>query len=429
MLFLTLILGEKASAKMGNAAVALRSGGGLELIRRMIVALWLALAAAAGEPRRIDVFVAGTHGYFTYRIPGIVVTPKGTVIAYAEARKTNAADWGAIDIVTRRSEDGGASWLSQHAIGKVLRSLKQNPAAASVARPPDAITYNNPVAIVDRRKGIVHFLFCVEYMQAFYMRSTDDGRTFSPPVEITSTFEKFRPEYPWKVIATGPGHGIQLRNGRLIMPVWLSTADGGNPHRPNVVATIYSDDHGNNWRGGEIAVRTAGEVVNPNETVAEQLADGKVMLNVRSPSPAHRRIVAVSEDGATKWSAPRFQQELLEPVCFGSLVRYGRTSSRGPNRLLFVNPDNLERIAGHAEPGQSRDRRNLTVQLSEDDGATWKVKRVLDPGWAGYSDINVAKDGTILCLYERGEPNPKQLRIAALTLARFSLEWLTEPQR
>jgi sialidase-1 len=210
-----------------------------------------------------------------------------------------------------------------------------------------------------------------------------------------------------------------------MVPVWLSTSEGANAHRPSVVATIFSDDRGKTWRRGEIAVRHAGEVVNPSETVAEQLADGRVMLNVRSESPAHRRIVVYSQDGASSWSVPRFQQELVEPISFGSLVRYGPPAKRGPNRLLFVHPDNLLRSAGEAKPGQSRDRRNLTVHLSEDDGATWQGKRVIDPGWAGYADINVAPDGSIFCLYERGHPDVKQFRIAALTLVRFSIDWVT----
>lgn len=388
------------------------------------------LAAAAGlfaasEPERTDLFVSGTFGYGMYRIPGIAVTPKGALLAYAEARRTTGgSDWDPIDVVIRRSEDGGKTWSDQLVVSQVKGTISQNPAASSRKRAPGAITFGNPVVISDRKKGIVHFLFCAEYMRAFYMRSNDDGKTFTSPVEITSTFEQFRPEYDWKVLATGPGHGIQLKNGRLLVPVWLSTSETG-PHHPNLVATIYSDDHGRTWRRGAIAARGGGEVNNPNETAAVQLADGRVMLNVRSMSARHRRIVLLSPDGSSRWSAPRFQEELLEPICFGSIARHGATSRRGPNRLLFVNPDNLLKGGQSGEPGSPRDRRNLTVQLSEDDGATWKVKRVIDPGWSGYADINVGPDGLIYLLYERGEPEAKSFRPAALTLVRFPLDWLT----
>jgi sialidase-1 len=106
-------------------------------------------------------------------------------------------------------------------------------------------TADNPTAIVDRQTGAVHFLYQIDYARCYYVRSDDDGLSFTAPVDITATFEQFRKEYDWNVIAPGPGHGIQLKNGRLLVPVWLST--GGHKHRPSCQATIYSDDHGRTW--------------------------------------------------------------------------------------------------------------------------------------------------------------------------------------
>jgi sialidase-1 len=166
----------------------------------LLLALIPAVTLNGAEPARMDLFVSGTSGYAVYRIPGIVATPHGVLFAYAEARKTGASDWDGIDIVVRRSEDGGATWTPQQVVGRLPGPVSQNPAAASRARPADVITYNNPIAIASRRKGMVHFLFCVEYLRAFYMNSSDGGRTFSTPVEITSTFDRFRPEYQWKVL-------------------------------------------------------------------------------------------------------------------------------------------------------------------------------------------------------------------------------------
>jgi sialidase-1 len=143
--------------------------------------------------------------------------------------------------------------------------------------------------------------------------------------------------------------------------------------------------------------------VSPNETVAVQLADGRVMLNVRSPSKEAHRIVVYSRDGATRWSAPVFDPQLPDPVCFASMVRAGRT------RLLFVSPN-----AG------SRERKNLTVRLSDDEGKNWKVRRTLEEGPSAYSDLAVLPDGTILCFYEAGAKTPYD----TLTIARFHLEWL-----
>ncbi|MBZ2184226.1 MAG: glycoside hydrolase [Bryobacter sp.] len=392
-------------------------------MKRLILTAFATLAAALGaEPFRTDVFTTGDQGYAMFRIPGLTVTPKGALLAYAEGRKSSSSDWADIDIVVRRSEDGGATWSDLKAIGKLAATPAQNPAAARLGRPASHITYNNPVAFADRKKGLVHFIYCVEYMRAFYLRSDDDGRTFSAPVEITSTFDQFQKDYAWKVFATGPGHGIQLRNGRLLVPVWLSTSET-NPHKPSVAATIYSDDHGKTWKRGDIAVPSQGEVVDPSETVAVQLASGRVMLNARTISPRHRRVVLTSKDGATKWSAPRFQQELVEPICFGSLVRHSG------KKLLFVNPDNLLKAGLEGAPGQSRDRRNLTIRLSEDDGETWKTQRVIDPGWTAYADLNTSPDGAIYVLYERGEPDPARLRIASLTLVHFPLAWVRAGSR
>lgn len=384
------------------------------------------LVAAESVFEQADVFPAGTHGYEVYRIPGLLVTRSGTLLAYAEARKGGSGDWGAIDIVLRRSTDGGKTWSPQRVVAHVAGTKARNPVSpAQNPADPGALTYNNPVAIAGPESGVVHFLFCLEYMRAFYMRSVDDGRTFSKPVEITGAFEEFRTAYPWKVIATGPGHGIQLQNGRLIVPVWMSLGTGGHAHRPSVASTIYSDDNGTTWRAGEIAVPNTEAWVNPSETVAAQLADGRVMLNVRTESMPNRRLVTTSADGATNWSTPRFQDELKEPVCFGSVARLSGAGDGRRNRLLFANPDNLFVGAVEGKPGQGRDRRNLSVQLSYDEGASWTVKRVVDAHWSGYADINVGKGGLIHVLYERGAPGADRLRIAALTLATFDLGWLT----
>lgn len=389
---------------------------------RLLFLAALALAAFAGAPSKIELFRAGTDGYALYRIPGIVQTKAGTLLAYAEARKSMRGDWGATDIVLRRSTDAGRTWSPFRVIANVEGPKSKNPAAlAQKLAEPDAVTYNNPVAFADR-SGAVHFLFCLEYMRAFYMRSDDDGRTFTKPVEITAAFDKFRSEYAWVVLATGPGHGIQLKNGRLLVPIWLSTGTGGHAHRPSVTSTVYSDDRGLTWHRGDIAVPDTPDFIFPNETTAAQLSDGRVMLNVRTESKTNRRVIVTSRDGATKWSAPKFDQQLLEPICFGSMVSLGK-------RIVFANPDNLEKLSGAAEPGKNRDRRNLTIQLSEDAGATWKAKQVLEPGWSGYSDLSIDAKGTVYCLYERGAQGGNAFQTESLTLATFDLDWIKRGPR
>lgn len=385
--------------------------------RLLLIAAALATSAAADEPRiaKMDLFESGTGGYAHYRIPGIVATPAGSLLAYCEARKESKSDWGRIDLMIRRSDDGGKTWSPPSKLAEPPPGATKNPVAlAQGLGKPGEITMNNPVAIADRRSGAIHILYCVEYARCFAMRSDDDGRTFSAPVEITPTFDRFRPEYDWKVLATGPGHGIQLENGRLLVPVWLSTGTGGHAHRPSCVATIYSDDGGKTWERGEIAANNP-EPANPNETAAVQLADGQVMLNIRHESRPHGRAIAISPDGAGRWSPVRFDESLPEPVCFGSLVRYSKRPESDRDRILFVNPHNPT----------GRERRNLTVKLSEDDGQSWPVMRAIEPGPSAYADLAVAADGTISCFYERGAIGGAAPKPPALCLARFPLEWLT----
>ncbi len=387
--------------------------------------LLTSIAAFADDIERQELFHREQGGYLIYRIPGIVVTKAGTILAYTEARQSERGDWGPADILLRRSEDKGKTFSAPTKIASVPGPHIKNPVAlAKNLGPPDAVTYNNPVMIADQKTGSVHFLFCLEYMRAFYSRSDDDGNTFSTPQEITSAFEELRPKYDWKVLAIGPGHGIQMRNGRLLAAIWLSLGTGAMAHRPSVTSTIYSDDKGRTWHAGGIAVPDTPDWVYPNETAAIQLTDGRVMLNVRTESKAQRRLIVYSKDGSTKWSHPEFQPQLLEPICFGSMVRLSSKSTGGRNRILFVNPDNLSRADGKEQPGKSRDRKNLTVQLSYDEGKDWSMKRVVEPGAAGYSDLAVLPDRDILCWYEKGVANtfPTQ----SLILAKFNLDWLSD---
>ncbi|MCA9039718.1 MAG: FAD-dependent oxidoreductase [Planctomycetaceae bacterium] len=384
---------------------------------------------AAEALTKTDLFIAGESGYKLFRIPGIVVTTKGTILAYCEARKAGG-DWAQIDVMLRRSTDGGQSWTPAVKMVEVIGDLPVNPVAiARNVDEPGANTVNNPVAIVDHETGTIHFLYCLEYMRCFYLRSDDDGVTWTEPVEITSTFDKFKSEYDWKVIATGPGHGIQLtrglHKGRLVVPVWLSLGTEGNAHRPNVNATIYSDDHGKTWQRGEFAIPEDEIVKNPNETIIVQLADGRVMLNARSESKANRRLVTTSMDGATNWSPVEVAEELLEPICMAGITRVRLPEGNQPGIIAFSNPDNLERRDGKEAPGKGRDRKNVSVKLSSDEGKTWPVSRVIEPNGSGYSDLTTLEDGTILCLYERGSTDGKSnSSTGVLTVAMFDADWV-----
>jgi sialidase-1 len=369
-------------------------------------------ALPAAEPlfEQTDVFPAGLNGVTLYRIPGIVVTPKGTALAYCEARKDSKADWGEIEIHLRRSTDGGKTWEPAKQIAHHGDRIEGNPRKKKDGGEREQ-TVNNPVAIVDRDTGAIEFLYCVNYARCFSMRSTDDGVSWSPPVEITAAFEPFRRHYDWKVIATGPGHGIQLKSGRLVVPIWLAYGKIGD-HSPSAAATIYSDDHGKTWRAGDLAVPNADGFDNPNETMLAELSDGRVMLVTRSVSKASRKILVTSPDGATGWSRPAFHDQLWEPICMASIVAH---PSR-PGTLLFSNPHSLALDADGKEiPGGRGKRQNLSIKLSRDDGKTWPVNKTLNAGLSAYSDLAVLPDGTVLCLYEGDD---------RMIAARFNLDWL-----
>jgi sialidase-1 len=366
--------------------------------------------------------------YATYRIPGIVVTASGGVLAYCEARKNASGDWGAIDILLRRSIDGGQTWSAPMkmnsddlCVHKNAVTLEQHIALT------EGRTYNNPVGIADRQPGIMHFIFCAEYARCFYLLSADDGLSWSQPVDITSAFEELRPEYNWRVIASGPGHGIQLKKGsnagRLLVPVWMSTGTGGHGHRPSAVSTIYSDDSGATWHGGEIVVMHGAVFINPSETVALELEDGRIMLNIRSEAAFNRRLVTTSADGATGWTTPVMDEGLYEPICFASIQRLSQHPPQTKNRILFSNPDSK---AVH-NPSQLWGRReNLTVKLSYDEGASWPVSKTVDSGLAGYSDLATTDDGAVICAYEGGGVDGNYFSNTHLSVASFNLAWLTD---
>jgi sialidase-1 len=369
----------------------------------------IGVQATAAEPTAKTLFNAGENGYASYRIPALVVTTKGTLLAFCEARKT-VSDWADITILMRRSLDGGKTWSAPLDVGPTPTDVVRNAVAPKRrAGGMQGPTRNNPGPIADPA-GPVHLVYCGEYARCFYRRSDDDGRTWSVPIEITKSFESFRKTYPWKVIATGPGHGIVIsrgpKKGRLVIPVWLSTSTNG-AHRPSVTATIYSDDAGKTWHAGDVAVHNAGDFINPNEASIVELSDGTVQLNVRTESKRHRRVIVVSADGAREWSEPRFVEDLVEPICFGSSVRFDA------DRILFANPDNLSVTGKKVIPGKGRDRKNLTLYTSSDGGKSWGSKRVLDSGPSGYSDLAVGKGREVYCLYEK---NVKPATLVLLTL-------------
>jgi sialidase-1 len=206
------------------------------------------------------------------------------------------------------------------------------------------------------------------------------------------------PDWTW--YATGPGVGIQTRDGRLVVPANHAEAKTGI-HRSHL---IFSNDGGKSWALG------ASSDPGTNESQVVELADGRLLLNMRNhpPKPENFRMIARSDEGGRTLSPAMPDRTLIEPPAQASLVRYSTAKTQDRNRLLFANP-----------AGAARER--MTVRLSYDEGLSWPVSRVLHEGPAAYSSLVVLPDRTIGVLFERGERSPYE----RITLARLTLEWLT----
>lgn len=344
--------------------------------------------------RQMPVYVSGLDGYDTYRIPALVVTNQGTLLAFCEGRKAGRGDSGNIDLVLKRSVDQGKTWLPM----QILVDDGSN-------------TCGNPAPVVDRRTGTIWLPFtqndgAIEESAihrgqgsrtVWLTRSEDDGQTWQEPVEITPHVKK--PEWRW--YATGPGHGIQLRDGSLVIPCDHSTSPDFSQWFSHV---FYSDDGGASWRlGGTVPGGFT------NESMVLERDDGSLYLNMRGYKKTHRRQVAISRDGGRNWTPAREDPALIEPVCQAAVIRYTASREYHKSRILFSNPASTE-------------REKMTIRLSYDEGETWPVARMIYPGPSAYSDLAVLPDMTIACLYERGEAHPYE----TITFARFSLEWISE---
>jgi sialidase-1 len=363
------------------------------------------------------------------------------LLAAAEGRNSKT-DWGWIEPVMKRSTDGGQTWSQAQVIAKWEGPPVANPNGDSLRKHGNTdpgsegkTTFNNPTLIPDA-DGRVHLIYFIEYFRAFYRVSQDDGLTWSEPVDITdSAFEPLRKEYPWRVIATGPGTGIQLsqgpHKGRLLAPVWMASGDGtgkvpSDDHRPSVTATIYSDDGGRTWLPGAINSRPTTsplDIHNPNENILVELSDGRVMANIRSESKAHRRLITISPDGISNWSAPKWDEELYEPVCHASLINMANVPGQPPT-LLFTNPDSRHKPEEIWPSIRFCARENLTIRASFDDGKTWPIARAIEPGGSGYSGLAVAPDGTIFCAFEHTDHFFKEFDGVDVSIVAFNLAWM-----
>lgn len=339
------------------------------------------------------IYVSGTDGYDTFRIPSVIVASDGTVLAFCEGRKGSSSDTGDIDIVLKRSFDGGKLWQPMQIV------WDDGPNVCG-----------NPCPVIDSKTGTILLLLThnlghdseKEIMEGtsdgartvWITRSTDNGATWSKPEDITPTTK--RPDWTW--YATGPGVGIETKSGRLVIPCDHAIA-GTKEYGSHV---IVSDNGGRTW--------SLGGAVRPkcNECQMVELSDGRLLLNMRSYHGSNRRVISTSSDGGRTWTDAEADDTLIEPVCQASLIRYSWKTASTPGIILFSNPADTKRVG-------------MTVRASFDDCGTWKSSRMLYEGPSAYSCLTALPDGSVACFYERGEASAYE----TITFAIFPLQWLT----
>jgi sialidase-1 len=342
-------------------------------------------------------YTAGRDGYDTYRVPATVRTRAGTVLAFAEGRHNGAGDTGHIDVVLRRSSDGGCTWDPLRVVAAGNGDTRGNPAPVVDPRTGRIVllTSYNSGAVTEARimRGEVT---PEQGRRVFVQSSGDDGRHFSAPRDIT---DEVKPAN-WRWYATGPGHAVALRRGphagRLVVPANHSaapapgSADTGRESRYYGAHALYSDDGGRGWRLGFVDDNYDGHD-NANENAVAELPDGRLYFSARDQNgtSAGNRLDTYSSDGAGSLDRPYAVQPTLDdvPVVQGSVLQL--TGGRGAP-LLFSGPS------------VPTARRAMAIWRSTDAGATFTKSTTVSHGWAAYSDLVQLGAGWVGVLYEAG---------------------------
>jgi sialidase-1 len=362
-----------------------------QLMGSIVLVIVLAVGSANAEQffQETDVFfkTSGDPPNLQYRIPAIVVSNKGTLVAFCENRMRNNPVPHDIDIVVKRSFDNGVTWTkTQVAIGDDGEKV---------------IVIGNPCPVVDRCTGTIWLPYnrhdAAHIRNPFITHSTDDGATWAEAVEITAIV---KPAEWTKWYAFGPGVGIQLEKGphvgRLVIP-----SNHERPAGKEIPHIVYSDDHGKTWVLGGSTPDTGA-----NETQAVELVNGDILMIGRPTGNIGCQLVTTSSDSGKTWTQMKAHKDLVAPTCQSSVCRFTTADKHGKNRILFSNPSSTS------------DRVDMVIRLSYDEGKTWPVSRLLHKGSAAYSCLVVFPDRTIGCLYESGG-------YKKIVLARFNLDWLT----
>ncbi len=361
------------------------------MTRRSLLLASPSCLAAAKAPlfEQVDLFRQGDNGVHTYRIPALIETRKGTLLAIADARHENSRDLpGRISLVMRRSSDRGCTWSSAVTIRAVSEGGVGD-ASLLLDRKSGRIwcfhAYGPPgIGFPTAKPGAVTG---PETLQVHAISSDDDGLTWSRPVDLTPQIK----DPSWQAMFATSGTHFQISRGRYLVPLVVRDGD-----KQVTARNSYSDDSGKTWRIGP-AIAPGSD-----ESKAVELSDGAVLQNMRN---GKTRALARSRDGGITFDTQNAHDAaLIDPSCNAGLARYRRG---GRDLLVFTN-------------AAAAKRENLTIKLSHDGGGTWPESRTIHAGPAAYSTVIPLRDGTIGVLYERGEKSAAE----RITFARLDLSWI-----
>ena len=359
----------------------------------LIIILAFSFGKIFAQSKAVPVYVAGTEGYKSFRIPAIVETKNGDLLAFCEGRVDGGADFGNIKIVLKRSTDNGKTWSALQVVASNDTLQAGNPAPVMDLTDPRYpqgrifLFYNTGNGHeMEMRKGIGH-------RDVLYKTSIDNGKTWSEPTDITLQVNRiYQPQInplwnfkeDWRTYANTPGHALQFDEGKYKGRIYVAANhSSGNPKpelRDYHAHGFYTDDHGETFHLSE-TVPFEGS----NESTAAQLTNNSLMMNSRNQTGKYR-VVSLSKDGGETWDTTYVDHNLPDPICEGSLLNIGTKNKK--SILAFCNNDNKEK------------RDSLTLRISFDEGKTWKKKFLIEPKGTDYSDLVKLSKNTIGVLYE-----------------------------
>lgn len=351
------------------------------------------------------IYTSGQEGHKTYRIPAIIQNGRGNLLTFAEGRVQGSNDFGDINIVLKRSADEGKTWSALFTLVDFQDLQAGNPTpildSTDPRFPKGRIflfynTGNNHENEIREGKGL---------REVWYITSVDGGLLWSEPVNITS--QVHRPNQPtlnaaytfkedWRHYANGPGHAMQftqgLYAGRILIAANHSEGPRGERGSDYRAHTFYSDDHGATFHlGASISIPGS------NESSATEISGGRLLMNIRNQrGDVRQRIISLSDDGTASWKETYFDSQLPDPICQGSILTIAQ--KKGAFTLAFSNA------------ADTKNRDNLTIRISKDDGRTWPISIPIDNGAASgespkdftaYSDLVLLDSKHIGIVYER----------------------------